>query len=864
MGFLRNLDLDRTSFWLGFLAGFLFLWLLGRLRPGFSRLLRNIRAGIVAARQKATAGADIRLRNEALRRAQSAHLAAALFPLDEVLLTPRLLAPPPPEIPGDPAVDELDITSLALPYLPDWPEMAALYRAPTFTLAEALQNGTSIVVIGGPGSGKSTALAHLATQMARREPLPGGIEKLTPLLLHATDFSLPGANPNDPLEALLTATGISTAAATQSRLPAFLETALAEGTLLLLLDGQDELPPPMLDQLCDYLGTLKARYPALRLVASASIEYYDGLSRLGCVPLAMAIWNQADRTAFIELWNAAWTAGGTLQPGGSSPADPAMLSAWLLGDTTPTTPFEFTLKTWAAYANDQLGPALTESIEAYLRRMVFDKNMQPLPQARPTLEQAALQLLLSNQPVLGQSDSGAAQPAPDSLEAGPLAESPLETPEESQSEPEVSPAPGSLKRVKITPLLSSLLENGLLVPVTGNRQRFNHLLISSYLAGYAMSELVGIDGILSGPEWSQRPGWDTRNQAVYFGLARGSLFSRLIEKTLTSDHAPLHQDLFNLARWLSLAPANANWRAPVMRRLASVLQENSLPLAMRLRAISAMVASGTPGIQTMLHQLGGSSSPELRQVAALGSGLFYNEKIAGDKATMDRLVADGIDLLADLHPNVRRAACLALVAIGNKPALEAMADALLTGDEDLRRTAAEALANHPEEGHPTLREGMTIEDLLVRRAVIYGLQRVNQPWSIEALQKIQLEEEEWLVKNAATHALESLALPSPSLPRLMPPLTETPWLIEFAGEMGIGVVPGRPAMDLLLKALQDGKEERVLAALDYLRQYGDEHAILPLYQLFYNSQGDVQDAACNTLWHLAASGVTLPPPEKFF
>jgi hypothetical protein len=221
-------------------------------------------------------------------------------------------------------------------------------------------------------------------------------------------------------------------------------------------------------------------------------------------------------------------------------------------------------------------------------------------------------------------------------------------------------------------------------------------------------------------------------------------------------------------------------------------------------------------------------------------------------------------LLSDLHPNVRRAACLALVAIGNQPALEAMADALLTGDEDLRRTAAEALANHPEEGHPTLREGMSIEDLLVRRAVIYGLQRVNQPWSIEALQKVQLEDEEWLVKNAATHALESLALPSPSLPRPLPPLTETPWLIEFAGEMGIGVVPGKPAMDLLLKALQDKKEERVLAALDYLRQYGDENAILPLYQLFYNSQGEIQEAACNTLWHLAASGVSLPPPEKFF
>ena len=430
-------------------------------------------------------------------------------------------------------------------------------------------------------------------------------------------------------------------------------------------------------------------------------------------------------------------------------------------------------------------------------------------------------------------------------------------------EAEISPELSSFRRVKVAPLVSPLLENGLLTPATGNRQRFNHLLVSSYMAGCAMSGMVGMESILNGPEWSQRPGWDTRNQSVGFGLAHGGLFSRLIEKKLTGDHAPLHPDLFTLARWLTLAPANANWRAPVMRRLAGVMQENTLPLAIRVRAIAALVASGTPGVQTMLHQLGTSSSAELRQVAALGSGLYYNEKIAGEKTTVDRLVADATDMLVDPHPNVRRAACLALVAIGNQPALEAMADALLTGDEDLRRSAAEALANHPEEGHPTLREGTTIEDLLVRRAVIYGLQRVNQPWSIEALQKVQLEEEEWLVKNAATHALESMALPNPGLPRKLPPLTETPWLIEFAGEMGIGVVPGKPAMDLLLKALQGGNEERVLAALDYLRQYGDEDAILPLYRLFYNNRGEIQEAACNTLWHLAASGVDLPPPEKF-
>ncbi|MGW8249185.1 MAG: HEAT repeat domain-containing protein, partial [Anaerolineales bacterium] len=156
------------------------------------------------------------------------------------------------------------------------------------------------------------------------------------------------------------------------------------------------------------------------------------------------------------------------------------------------------------------------------------------------------------------------------------------------------------------------------------------------------------------------------------------------------------------------------------------------------------------------------------------------------------------------------------------------------------------------------------DDIMVRRAVIFGLQRVGQPWAVETLKKIQIEEEEWLVKNAATHALETLELPTPYLPRMHPPLTETAWLFEYAGEKGIGVSPGKPAVELLLNALQESSEERALAAMDYLRRYGDEMAITPLYQLLYNTQGEIQDAAYNTLWHMSAAGMKLPEPELVF
>jgi HEAT repeat protein len=849
MRFLNSLDFDRTSFWLGFLAGFLFLWLLGRLRPIFSRLLVSMRESLRESRLRLTAGADIRLRNEALRRAQALHLAAPLFSLDEILILPKLLAPPPPVLPGE-AAPEVDITHTVMPYLPDWSELPGRYRAPTLTLAEAMQGGTSLVVIGRPGSGKSVALAHLASQLARREPLPGEIEKLTPLFLQATDLSLPPENPEILLDALLAALGQTGAAATKARVAEYIHGALLNERALLILDGLDDLPPAAVDEICAYLAKLKEQYPALRVVASASLEYYDGLTRLGCAPLAMASWDRAERAAFVQRWSQVWTA--TIQKPAPTTTEPDLINAWLMGESAPATPFEVTLKTWAVYAGDQIGSTFNHAIEAYLRRMVFNKNMQPAPEARPVMEQIALRMTLVGKATLTRTELGVPTP-------GAVAPAQEESPEIHEEPP---PAFSLEGKINAEPVLPLLLENGLLVTQTGGKLKFNHLIPCAYLAANAINELVGVDGIFSGVEWTAKPGWDLRTSAMGFALALGNPLTRVIEKHFNQDQAPLHQHLFTLARWLPLASANATWRSALLRRLAAILQDENLPMGLRARAAAAIATSTASGIGTLLHQLSISSNLEQRQLAALAAGLYFDDKIAADKAVADRLIADISDLLSDSQLNVQRAACLGLVAMGNRPALEAVADALLVPNDELRKSAAEALANHPEEGYPTLREGATIDDLLVRRAVIFGLVRVREAWAVELLAKIQIEEEEWLVKNAATHALETMKLPNPYLPQPLPPLTETAWLIAYAGETGIGVSPGRPATELLLRALREGNADQALAALDYLRQYGDDLAIPSIYQVMLNNRGEVQEASFNTLWHMAAAGVKLPSPES--
>ena len=125
---------------------------------------------------------------------------------------------------------------------------------------------------------------------------------------------------------------------------------------------------------------------------------------------------------------------------------------------------------------------------------------------------------------------------------------------------------------------------------------------------------------------------------------------------------------------------------------------------------------------------------------------------------------------------------------------------------------------------------------------------------MEILEKTQLEDQQWLVRNAAVQVIEDLKRPIPYIPEPSIPLSDEPWLIEFASKLGIGVVPGKPAIDLLIRALRDGGEELRLEALDYLRVNGINDLIPTIIEVYHTSLGEVREAAFNTLWHLSASG----------
>ena len=136
-----------------------------------------------------------------------------------------------------------------------------------------------------------------------------------------------------------------------------------------------------------------------------------------------------------------------------------------------------------------------------------------------------------------------------------------------------------------------------------------------------------------------------------------------------------------------------------------------------------------------------------------------------------------------------------------------------------------------------------------------NLARVKEPWAEEILLELQTGDDEWIVRNAAIQIIEDLKLDAISIPTLLPPLHETGWLQRFASEDGMGLSPGQASWDMLAKALKEGNEETQMAAMYIYRRVPDESiaALNTLTDLMTDRDGEIREAAYNTLWQLSAN-----------
>jgi hypothetical protein len=834
--------IDRISFWLGFIAATLFWWVVNRFRPIVPVVVQRVKKLIHDIRERDLEGASNFVRKETLRRAQKMHLASSLFALDDILITPRLIAPPPGVDPTAPPRPE-SIAEQIIPYLPDWPELPSSYSSATLAPIEALQAGSNIAIIGQPGVGKTVCLAHLACQIARRETVAGPLMDCSPFITHVLDLDT-SDGANDPLNGIYKSFSGRATVLLQNQIRRLITERFRQGRAVLLVDGLDELHPSDFPPITEYFKRLLEKYPSIHLVLSASPEYLDGLTSLGVVPLGLSSWSITQRNSFLEKWGKAWTATveqelakqTTIQP-----VSPLLINNWLLNERGYPTPLEWTLKVWGSYAGDLSGPTPCEAVDSFISRCLGG------PVTRQAVESLACEFVTRGHSTVKYIELDRFLTGMSPSHTGTMAE-PV-TPQDEEPEKPVGRTEKKGKRdIILSPgeqILETLVRNNILAEHANDTIGFYNPVFAGYLARHQVSQEV-ISTICKDARWP------IYSQTLHYH-ATVSKDPSWIDAFLYADVSPLYRNLLQASRWLNDVPASAPWRSQIFRLLIGHFQNETLPVGIRARMAAAFSCSGDPSITKLFRQLIGAQTPSTRQLALLGAGAWSDPSLLNDILT----------LINDPDAEVQFSSCLALSAIQSEGAMNTLVEALYNGNENLRQVAAEALAHDPVEGVEILRDATTHKDILTRRASVFGLLQIREPWTKGVLEKLAVEDGQWVVRNVATQALEMLQTTDPHIPRPLPLPWDSPWLIAFAGKKGQGVIPNVPPYELLHMALTTGTMDDQLAAMEYVRTMPEDRFIATVYKLYYSDQPILQEAALYTIWFWGISGVNLPSPTQF-
>jgi len=821
---LDNFALDRLSFWLGFIGGTLFWLLLNRLWKGLPFIRQTVQQIIEANRRKTMSGVESALRQDALRRAQRNHLSASLFSLDEIVVEPHLLAPPPQ---ADPQTT-LSVERYAfhvMPYLPEFPEFATRLGWPRLTVFEALQGGTHLALLGEAGSGKSTALAFITSLIARQDQKAAHWGEYFPVYLHILDLEFQTSNQKDLLDPIIKSLSASAPVTSLPQIPGFIRSVFKNGKVICVFDGLDELNKEQFLNVQSYLNELISHYPSIRIITAVNHQYLDGLGRLSFEPFVLAGWTKDELTDFINRWGVLWNnliGIAASQQQKLEILDNLLVTNWLGYDPLYCTPLEWTLKVWGAFAGDLQGAEEFTTLSAHLSRVTHYR----VPLAAMSV--LANAMIRDQSPTIEYSDAEKA-----------LSEFRLDKDEEARLiEEEKTTNPSSLQKEmgakSVTSgnrILSILLEAGILAEHQGDRLRFFSPVWTGYLAATQPP---------SHPVVPPMRLYSSLDDAYYHYLTILQP-DNWLDAYLQRDESPFYTNLINGLRWIKDTPSNHPARSLVLRKCISFLQNEMMPYSLRARVLAGCVSSNDTALTLLFKQFLASASSTMRTLAALGCGALQDTK------TIPNLIS----LLNDEHPETRMAACFALACFDNPDAEKAILNCIHFAEESLRLAAAETLTMNVRKGHARLKELTESEDLLVRRSAVFGLSLIQEEWVVDLLEKMAVEDSQWVVRNAAGQALENRQKANPFIPPRQKEPADTAWLIAFAAKRGVGIAKGDPAIPLLLDVLASGTDEEKIAALWFLRHHRQNSVISQLYPLLYSPQIELRDTANYALWFMS-------------
>lgn len=895
---------DVENFGLGMLAGWASAYGVYRFRRQINGVYLSLRGGAATAGQSATRTSDARYINDVIDMAESAHLGGLNIPLSAVLVEPRFI--PAPSLTRPPDDETIHDIFHVLPTIHDHPFMHAPYNLETLSIAELGAGDNALALLGEPGSGRTTALMAMALYSLNKVDFKPPADKIQakmdseeaalnekeravrvkeritieqrakerlaneqgndfdatadaatqaavplfrrvmPIYVHFADLLAANSELGkeiDPAEPIVRAVQYNVKRVTSSTIPRAVYKRLSQGTCLVLIDGYDDLPPGDQQRAIVWLAAFKKQYGANFIVVAAPVVGAGDVLQHGFTPVYLRPWNDNDLVTSVQKWKDAWSAFNGRKSKKKAETAAAQALERALANNRALFPVENVIKTWANLEDSVERPGYEGWMRNALARLL--PKDQPLETTISRLSRlATLQLddgFITAARMQTLAISGIAAPAPaaeadDAAEPEPTKGKKGKKGEGAAEDSETASEQGRL--------LASLRKSGLLVRYRGDRYQFRHLFLASYAASLWLKTATKEDQ-------NQRAVLTSWRQAfAYLGL-HGDV-ETLVRKRLSAPSDVLGISVLDTARWMAYAPMDASWRGDVMRQLSNqLIAPNQYPLA-RERAAAALISTRDKSALLVFRRAVRNINPDIRRLACLGMGALGDEEALKDLKP----------LMNDQNADVQLAAGMALGAIGTDEALETMVISFTQGSEQLRQAMAEAFAALPEEGYPILFDAISHEDMMLRRAAVFGLRRLRTTWSLIEIYRAFLEDEQWYVRSAAQQAFQELqygrdvALTAP-----LPSADQIEWLAKWASSQGENIPSGDAAVQLLIRALQEGDPALRALAAENLGQLGAVSAVKPLYAALRDRHEPVRAAAHRSLALIEAySGEALPSP----
>lgn len=907
--------------------------------------------------------------------AQHHHLAGAQLRLSDIVVEPRFIRPQ--DLVDIPDEDDLKQIFDVVPQVHDFPTIYESYHIPTISIDDLSRGDGTLLLVGHPGSGRTTALLSIALWSAgylefqtpsdavqnrldqqesdlspqeraervkqrvslfergrdRYEKEQAGIveeedtredaglmntgddgedlsafRQLAPLYIHVADI-LPTTGEYgrriDPAEPLLRGLQQGVGRIVSWRMVTRVYQLLEAGNALVLIDGFDDLPVADRPAIMTWMKRFIELYRDNFIIISMPPTGYGDLMQTGAMPVYLRPFNDTQRFDLARYWGEHWQtfndAPLTINPDDYEDHDDYYreVQSPLRGRNA----LETTFGIWSIFHGEhdedaeQDPPNEGQQLHAYLKRLLpdaeslmtdlrrmailqldrgyitagglvelaMDESLEALMQWDITPEQAAVEddVLLAetdatdddpDDALLAQFYGGGTDESDSMLVDVPHVSETDATIDASEIEAEdaaeeIDEREQAQIRKQQQQLIQVLVEQGVLVAYRDGRYQFRHRLLADYLGAVAVQSAPATVLLAK----YHNPNW--QHALLYLTQLRDVDF--LVAERLKQPLDILHENILSLSDWLRYGGEAVRWREQFFRYLGNLMTAQHQFSLVRERVAAALLNTQHPDTLAIFRRAIRHPNPDVRRLGAIALGALQ------DTTAINRLADLAIE---DSDANICIAATLALGAIGTTNAQEAMIDVLqVTGNNDIRRAVAEAMAADRETGYLTLYDAVRAEEMLIRRAAVFGLGRIPTDWALIELNERYLEDDEFYVRIAAQVVFKGIYEESIRGVSAYPTTIDAPWVKDWGKrQIEMGNIPyDAEDDDIFLKALEDPDTDARIRQLALLTigQVGDFGRVGKLYTALQDGQESIREAAYRALGDFQQKlGTPLPSP----